>query len=372
MSELELNPAAARYQAASETARSLARTLQAAPAQESRRAAALRKYLVHVALALADACDRWQTGTDVNVFAAERWVASIGYLSTELTHSLPITPPGVAVVLQALAARWSPNTLLLIGPKNAVTGSSYIGAGYLESFQDNVQEIGWAIPPISDLPRRLLVLRYPYGEQDNVLQSCLMIGIFGDHTDPEFSRGMHLFGAFTLGPAYFFALAASLERSFLSQDKKASQLRYTARILEVAGWFDNAIIGPLLKTRIEQVGLALPLGEETILDMGEVVGYTPADFDRDAPRLWERLKQLLPPNELEMEAVESAQPADAVSILNAGWSFHLLHMDSLYAILGSRTPEDKYEALQVLNRLLTKGVELSEITRRWNAARQEA
>lgn len=102
----------------------------------------------------------------------------------------------------------------------------------------------------------------------------------------------------------------------------------------------------------------------------KIPAYTPAQFDAEVPILWERLKQLLPPNELGMDEVESENPASLVSILNAGWSFYLLHMDDLYKILGSKTAQDKYDAKMVLNRLLTKGVELSQITQNWRTARK--
>ena len=70
-----------------------------------------------------------------------------------------------------------------------------------------------------------------------------------------------------------------------------------------------------------------------------------------------------------MNAIESEEPADVMSIMNAGWSFKLLHMTELHQILGVKTAEDRFEANQVLNRLLTKGVELSRISTQWRNVR---
>ncbi len=234
-------------------------------------------------------------------------------------------------------------------------------------------------------------MSYPQGEQDNVLLSCTLVRYLIPQL-PEtviFASGSY-FAIWALGPAHFFALALEKEATRPpvpdGHESPTDMILFSvSKNLKAAGWFDHPQIGPILAAWCERLGLnrgktiAEPNAQSwaRASDRWHLLcpglrGYTPEDFDRDVPRLWERLRQLLPPNDLDINAVESAQPADEVSILNAGWSFYLLHMDDLYHILGSKTAEDRYEAKQVLNRLLTKGIELAQIARRWKEAREES
>lgn len=383
-------PITGGYSAISEMARSLARTLQAAPAQESRRAAALRTYLIAIAEALAQAADLWghETGAD----ASDRYrnchalIRDIRRAAAELTYTPPIVPPGINIVFQAFAKRWLPQMLVMLRSTNKAI---FCSEEYLESIHYLMEQIQ-LVPTHREVevPHRFLVLRYPQGEQDNVLLACQLMGEFccglAEATEETWDRvGWDGFATQILGPAYYFALQRSAQ--ILEEDERIeARLHYIWHRLKAEGWLHHSYLGELLardaaRYSIEPVDPELVDEEEGSVwrrlsrqVFKRVPHYTSEDFDRDVPRLWERLRQLLPPNDLDINAVESVQPADEVSILNAGWSFYLLHMDDLYHILGSKTAEDRYEAKQVLNRLLTKGIELSQIARRWKEAREEA
>jgi hypothetical protein len=364
-------------------ARSLAATLQAAPARESRQAAALRQHLTKAARELADLADRAHTGEDFDAASARLLVEQIRHIATDLATAPPAVPIGIGVVLQAFAAQLMPETLLILRPTGHFHYPFREELFLFHSLAEKLRLTTVATDPA--VPREMLVLRYPQGEQDNVLLSCNLLRAFCPHRADQGVSRSDAFATWLLGPAYFFALATEVERSDLPHSTETlGQLRDVARLLREDGWFDHPQIGPLLQQWSERFGfrngtvappLSTPLPpaaeqkKETIRGLMGTPQYLPADFDRDVPFLWARLRQLLPPNDLELESVESAQPADAVSILNAGWSFALLHMDDLYQILGSHSAEDRYEASQVLNRLLTKGVELSYIARLWRKAR---
>ncbi|SRR5579884_1289813 len=375
-------PPACNYQALSDSARNLARTLQAAPAQESHRAAALRQYLQTIAAALAEQCDGMENGADRERYET-CWslVFQIRTITAALSAAPPVAPHGIGVVVQAFAERLLPDALVTLNPSRM---GDYSAAEYLQRLHTLLEELQLdRLEKPAETPERFLVLRYPQGEQDNALMACMFMRAFG----PERKEG-DAFATWALGPAYFFALASDIEMS-LWRNAAYTHLRlcHVSDLLKSAGWFDHPQIGPLLAACRERFGFHANYVREHLRDPEKAPaasleswpdrvpglrGYTPEDFDRDVPRLWERLRQLVPPNDLDINAVESEQPADEVSILNAGWSFYLLHMDDLYRILGSKTAEDRYEAKQVLNRLLTKGIELSQIARRWKEAREEA
>ncbi len=94
-----------QYEGISEMARSLARTLQAAPAQESRRAAALRQYLIRIAAALAQTSDLCSCKEDTppaqHYESCYSLVEQIRKMAAELATAPPVIPPGIGVVLQA-------------------------------------------------------------------------------------------------------------------------------------------------------------------------------------------------------------------------------------------------------------------------------
>jgi hypothetical protein len=376
--------AAASAVGISDMARSLAATLQAAPARESRRAAALRQHLLETTRALAELSDQPHPPVEFDPTSARLLVEKIRQITADLATASVAVPPGIGIVLQAFAERLLPDTLLILRPYGRF---NYRFREHLTQFHALAQQTPLTTLTFGrDVPNEALVLRYPQGEQDNVLLSCNLLRAFRPRgVEQEKRRGSDTFAVWLLGPAYYFACAAELERvgSYNGDaTDDISRLQRIASLLEAAGWFDHPHIGPLLRQSRERFAASANAPDaisslsatEALLQEAETgtPQYLPADFDRDVPPLWERLRQLLPPNDLELESVESMQPAEAVSILNAGWSFALLHMDDMYRILGSRTAEDRYEARQVLNRLLTKGIELSHIARLWRQAREAA
>ena len=244
------------------------------------------------------------------------------------------------------------------------------------SLQSDLAEIGLAIPAVPNLPKQVFVFHYPPGEQDNVLAcSCLLRNLYQALLpSAPFAVATGL-ATRALGPAYVFSLFAMTEW-VAGGDSTYYQLPVKcSAVLREGGWFDHPALGSLLESLCSRYEVNSEAVDPTQLaDWGEFTGqvtpYLPADFERDVPLLWERLSQLLPPNDMEINAVESEQPADLISILNAGWSFYLLHREELHKTLGSRTPQDLFDAKMVLNRLLTKGVELSQIARNWSDARK--
>jgi hypothetical protein len=278
------------------------------------------------------------------------------------------------VVLQSFLERLFPQGFLLFRPGQDV----YYGEECLSSLREDMALADISAQEPKGLPAQAFVFHYPPGEQDNVLTCCVLLRnlyqtLYSDVPLP-LSIGM---ATRALGPAYFFALTAMTEMVAGGNPQNYRLPVLCSTVLREEGWFDHPQIGPLLealKARYEVYPNAVDPTQSPDWKSisAQATPYLPSDYDKDAPKLWARLRQLLPPNDLDINAVESRQPADTISILNAGWAFYLLAMEDLYKTLGSKTPQDKFEAKMVLNRLLTKGVELSQISQRWREARKAA
>jgi hypothetical protein len=359
------------YNALSETARSLSRSLQAAPVQEPKRAASLRQWLMAIANSLVVECETTPFKPD-RAKAFTELLDNLRGLAAEINVGAPLIPPGIYLVLHAFLEKLSPRGYLLMRPGQSV----YYGEEFLQTLRENLTQANLHVPEPAEMPKQVFVFHYPQGEQDNVLTCCVLLRNLYQARYPDapipLSSGL---AAWALGPAYFFALIAMTETAAGGDATRYRIPIRASRVLEASGWFQHPQMAPLLKTlrdRFETFENAFDPTQSPQWEAltSQVPPYTPDDYDRDAHRLWERLRQLLPPNELEINAIESTHPADLASILNAGWSFYLLHIQDLYQILGSRTSEDRYDAKLVLNRLLTKGVELSQISQRWSEARR--
>lgn len=358
------------HEALAESARSLSLALQAAPAQEPKRATALRTWLISLTEALALLCDGDYDTEQARRFSA--LLSKLRALTAELNFGAPPVPPCIVVVLQAFLDRLFAEGFLLFRPGQDV----YYGEEFLSSLQADLAAIGLTVPSVANLPKQVFVFHYPPGEQDNVLAcSCLLRNLY-QALLPEapFAIATGL-ATRALGPAYVFSLFAMTEW-VAGGDSALYQLPVKCSgVLREEGWLDHPVLGSLLQGLCERYEVSAdavdPTQEPAWSEFAQkVTPYLPAEFERDVPILWERLSQLLPPNDMDINAVESQQPADLISILNAGWSFYLLHQDDLHTMLGSRTIQDRFDAKMVLNRLLTKGVELSQISRSWSDARK--
>lgn len=371
MSDTQTQPSLfSGHAALAESARSLRLALQAAPAQEPRRATALRNWLTSVTEVLALRCDGNYDAEQARHYS--QLISKLRALTAELNVGAPPVPPGIVVVLQAFLDRLFTEGFLLFRPGQDV----YYGEEFLSPLQAELAEIDLIVPAVPNMPKQVFVFYYPPGEQDNVLACSILLRNLYQALLPEapfaITTGL---ATRALGPAYVFSLFAMTEW-VAGGDPRFYRLPVKcSAVLREEGWFEHPALGPILETlctRYEIHPAAVdPTQDATWGDFTPLVqAYLPSDFDRDVPILWERLSQLLPPNDMDINAVESDQPADLISILNAGWSFYLMHREEMHKMLGSRTPQDLFDAKTVLNRLLTKGVELSQIAHSWSEARK--
>ena len=367
-----------------EQARSLSRALQYAPASESRSASALRHYLMELSAGLAQFCDRQVENIEKGIsyseeqHACQNLLGDMRQVASEICCVSNIIPLGIQGLLESFSDRFLPKTLLALRP-NGLHG--YSVRNPLKNLPSLLKHLELeSIAPPKNTPENMLILRYPQGEQNNVLQACCFLRYFQE------KRGS-IFAASMMGPAYFFAFASEVRTSYaFNAGADLPYLCFVYELLQSQGWLDHPEIGPLLSQWSDFFGFtenylqnySLKVLDKALLTEIEEakeqlkdtqVGFTPEIFDRDVPLLWERLRNLMPPNDLQMNAIESVEPADVMSILNAGWSFKLLHMEELHRVLGVKTAEDRFEANQVLNRLLTKGIELSRIASQWKEAK---
>lgn len=373
------------YHSVAQQARNLVHTLQAAPAQEGYRLTALRRRMVTLATALAAHCEAQPASSSASVGAGgqdpapyRELLARIRAVAVELAGPGAPAHSGLQSALQAFAGALLPETLLALHPQESF---SYRAAEHLEELDRllDSMELPGSTPP-DGAPRRFLVLHYPGGEQDNLLLACALLDSLAP---PEWiagsgDDGRYLFGAWILGPAYLFALAEFVRSAPEQSVFRTDCLRRAGGAVQMLyrmQWSAHPLVGPTVRMLCSDCGIVPENGAISETDLQSLTArfrvppFTPDRFDRDVPPLRDRLRQLLPANDLAEDAVEAGSPADAVSILNAGWACAHYDLDALYAILGSRTAEDRYEALKVLNRLLIKGIELAQIARRWNEAR---
>lgn len=366
------NPFSDAYAAAhlADEARSLSSTLLLAPAQEPRRLTALRQWLSQIADALAVKCA--EPAYEEQRAAYKSLLSSLRYLGQSINASNHLAPSGLDIVLRAFQEQLHPEAVVILSHIQAnMPGNEEIGL-----IERTLKDFGIINPLVNGSPSKAFVLYGNFGEQDNVLAAPLHLAHLYCNLVTEalgekaHSLSIQAVAARALGPAYVFAHCLD-GKTWGGNPKYLSQSVWDAL---ADGWLEHPVIGNHLGTALLNCpslkASPRPNTPEWKALCEKIPAYTPAQFDAEVPILWERLKQLLPPNELGMDEVESENPASLVSIINAGWSFYLLYMDDLYKILGSKTAQDRYDAKMVLNRLLTKGVELSQITQNWRTARK--
>lgn len=361
----------------SEGARSLIRVLYNGRLHESPRTLRLRRTIISITEKLIARCDSSETTDATSLLELHNALRRITSAITE-----PATEPaGVRLMLSAMAEKLMPETDFVLDSRSAPSFA-------FNEMMHPLQQYAKEALDTEDIASSEYFFKIfcPKGEQDNVLAGYYLVRAFLPESDskgqPAWSFLSEAQAAWVLGPAYLFALTLS-PRSLV-------HLCFVTEELDAVGWSQHPIVGGLLLALREQFHLSDTYLEQKLQEdansralieqaraqrthlQATLPGYTPEDFDREVPLLWERLRQLLPPNEIETGTLETAQLPEVVSIMNAGWTFYLLHIHELYRTLSATTEDDRYEARQALNRLLIKGIELSEIARRWrNATNKE-
>lgn len=99
--------------------------------------------------------------------------------------------------------------------------------------------------------------------------------------------------------------------------------------------------------------------DDVVLDvesLSEDIVYNSTNFSDYIPRLVKKLVNLVPPNELDCE------PVDSISIINAGWYTYLLKNEELKPQISSM---ENYDIKQVVNNLIKKALNAADVHRRW-------
>ncbi|MBP1042425.1 hypothetical protein I6N95_15505 [Vagococcus sp. BWB3-3] len=129
----------------------------------------------------------------------------------------------------------------------------------------------------------------------------------------------------------------------------------------IVGKMHNKIVG--LSVNQESLGIIetyLMKKIDTIInfclaEMPRELIYQPQQMTESIEVLAEKLGQLLPPNELAPNS-----PSDSISIINAGWLAYLVPSKLL-----KRQYRTNTELIQAINSMLTRGLEVAAIHRRW-------
>ncbi len=359
--EIERSPYDCGGSSLADSARNLARTLQNAPVKESEQAAALRRQLMRVALELAE---RWPAELTprepARALNYHRTLWKVREFAVELGSAPLAGPSGIRVVLEAFCERFLPDSLVMLRPAGLATLTV---RERMDTLRERLEALGidsLATEPAA--PGRILVARYPAGEQDNSLMACSALASF--HSP----RTSYPFAAANGGPAYFFATAADIQNNKgLSDAFDPPRLCFIGELLEIGGWLEHPQAGPLLKRWQTHFGFGTDYLDRKILNKAMLqkmreaqeayraapAPYTPADFDRQTPAIWEQLRQALSP---AVPQYTKEHPADVIAILNAAWTFAQLHLGDLYETLGCKTPEERYEARVTLNQLVAEAI----------------
>jgi len=359
MPDLELSPYDIGGSSLADSARNLVQTLQVAPPEEPAGPRALRRRVAAIARELAD---RW--AAEPGPIDARR---SLNYHRTlwklrdfavELGPARSGEPGGLQIILEAFRDRFLSDTVLILRRSGlaAIVAREHMGA-----LTERLQELDMTyLLEEAAAPSHVLAIRYPAGEQDHSLMACSVLASFRPpRTDLSFavSNG---------GPAVFFAYAADIQNNKgLSDAFDPPRLCFVGELLEIAGWLEHPVVGPLVQKWRNHFGIGPDYLNQKILNAAMLsrmreaqdefraaeIAYTPAEFDRVVPGMWERIRNGMPPS----NAIANSG-TDVISIVNAGWTFAQLHLSKLYRTLGCSTAEDRYLARVTLNALIARAV----------------
>ena len=293
-------------------------------------------------------------------FCYHRTLWKLRDFAVELGSAEESRSSGISVVLQALCDRFMPGSLLTLRPAGLATITAREHMGTL---RERLRSLGIdSDSEVTGAPERVLAVRYPAGEQDNSLMACTVLAAF----DPP--RPGHDFATANGGPAYFFAVAAEIQNNKGFSDAfDPLKLCFIGEFLEIGGWIEHPQVGPLIARWRAHFGFGPDYLDEKIADramllrMREVqeayrskpAPYTPADFDRHVPAMWERMRRALPPIDPDASQSDPERPPDVIDVLNAGWTFAQLHLADLNDPLKGTAAIDRYEARVTFNRLVS-------------------
>ena len=168
--EVELSPYDIGGSSLADSARNLMRSLEAAPALEPEKAAALRRQLIRIA---SDLAERWSAEPmpiyGKRSFGYHRTLWKLRDFAVELGTAEEPRRSGISVVLQALCDRFMPGSLQTLRPAGLATITAREHMGTL---RERLLSLGiGSDSEETGAPERILAVRYPAGEQDNSLMA---------------------------------------------------------------------------------------------------------------------------------------------------------------------------------------------------------
>jgi hypothetical protein len=96
--------------------------------------------------------------------------------------------------------------------------------------------------------------------------------------------------------------------------------------------------------------------QKQVHDVVGRLGYTAERFELEVFKLIETIDSLVPPAEMDLE-----QPADPISILNAGMLYELALIEDMHELLNDQKMEERLLTRHKLHKLIMKAIESSQI-----------
>ncbi len=144
--------------------------------------------------------------------------------------------------------------------------------------------------------------------------------------------------------------------------------KYIAGLFQIAaGTADQEFIkkNPLTMIAYESLDDTLTAAKSFLKDQLRLRTFVPSKSAcKDILSLMERLHYGIPPNEIVLTDGEEPRIADISSIFNAGWFHRVAYLPSMF---GFEKPDIYFQQLDILNRLVLKGIEMSDLQREYNA-----
>jgi len=347
-----------------DSARNLAGLLTGIRAGESNRAAALRIQTRELALSLAD---RWlaepQPVSYKRRFDYNAALWKLRELAVDLSELTEPAQSALRTVLDSLLACLHIDADFALRPSGL---STFWARDQVRGLRDRLSEVNTGdSSPAEDMPERYLIVKYPLGEQDNALMTCVAVPYL-------LGPGMQSVAAVSiLGPAYFFALAAEIQNYKVFSDTLGPpNLCFVGELLEISGWLDHSLVGPLIKKWRDQFELGPDylkthvLHERHLAQMREAKEqyrnaqplFGISDFDRTVLHRMESLRKGQSP----VDGTNDSEPANSHSaiagILNAGWITSQLYLPEIYERSSCSSWIDRYNVRCDLNRALADAI----------------